>query len=129
MGLSHPLLSARLSTIAHPIGAAVLGLLGGGIPAMAFAALHGFGNGILTIARGTVPLAIYGPDNYGYRLGLLGAPARKAQAIAPLAFGLMVEAWGAATLIVSSLLSLLALACLVFVTRERILPLSRIRDR
>lgn len=71
----HPLVSARLSTITHPIGAGVL-LLGGGWLAMPFTLLHGAGNGILTIARGTVPLAIFGPDNYGYRLGLLGAPAR-----------------------------------------------------
>lgn len=118
MGRAHPLLSARLATMTHPIGVAVLGVLGGGIPAMAFAALHGFGNGILTIARGTVPLAIYGPKNYGYRLGLLGAPARIAQAIAPLAFGLMVDAWGAATLVVSSALSLLALAALAAVKKK-----------
>ena len=39
-----------------------------------FTILHGAGSGILTIARGTVPLAMFGPENYGYRLGLLGAP-------------------------------------------------------
>ncbi|MFX6011262.1 MFS transporter, partial [Acinetobacter baumannii] len=72
----HPLLSARLAAMTHPIGAAVLGLFGGGAAAGAFAILHGSGNGVLTIARGTVPLAIFGPDNYGYRLGLIGAPAR-----------------------------------------------------
>lgn len=118
MARSHPLLSARLSTITHPAGAALLAIFSGGIPAMAFAALHGFGNGILTIARGTVPLAIYGPKNYGYRLGLLGAPARIAQAIAPLAFVFLVDAIGARTLIVSSALSLLALVCLAFVAKE-----------
>ena len=39
-----------------------------------FMLLHGGGHGILTVARGTVPLAVFGPANYGYRLGLLGAP-------------------------------------------------------
>jgi hypothetical protein len=29
--------------------------------------LHGAGNGLLTIARGTVPLAIFGPIGYGLR--------------------------------------------------------------
>lgn len=82
-----------------------------------FAALHGFGNGILTIARGTVPLAIYGPKNYGYRLGLLGAPARIAQAIAPLLFGVLVDRIGEASLIVSSALSIAALGCLMLVTK------------
>ena len=106
LGRSHPLLSARLATVTHPIGAAVLGFFAAaGVPAFAFAILHGFGNGILTIARGTVPLAIFGPKNYGYRLGLLGAPARIAQAAAPLAFGVMIEWWGFGTLIVSSALS------------------------
>ena len=61
-----------------------------------FAIFHGAGNGILTIARGTLPLAIFGPENYGYRLGIIGAPARMAQAAAPLLFGLLIEAMGAA---------------------------------
>ena len=117
LGRAHPLLSARLATSTHPIGAAVIGVLGGGLPALAFAALHGFGNGILTIARGTVPLAIYGPKNYGYRLGLLGAPARIAQAIAPLLFGVLVDRIGEASLIVSSALSIGALGCLMLVTK------------
>lgn len=117
LGRAHPLLSARLATITHPIGAAVIGVFGGGLPALAFAALHGFGNGILTIARGTVPLAIYGPKNYGYRLGLLGAPARIAQAIAPLLFGVLVDRIGEASLIVSSALSIAALGCLMLVTK------------
>ena len=85
----HPLVSARLATAAHPICAIVVCVLGAGA-ASAFALLHGAGNGILTIAQGTVPLAIFGPDNYGYRLGLLGAPARIAQALAPLMYGLLI---------------------------------------
>lgn len=118
LGRAHPLLSARLATLTHPVGAAIIGILGGGFPSLVFAALHGFGNGILTIARGTVPLAIYGPKNYGYRLGLLGAPARIAQAIAPLAFGVIVERWGAAALAVSATLSVAALVALLFVRQE-----------
>src|SRR5262249_39077215 len=38
------------------------------------------GNGLLTIAKGTVPLAIFGLVGYGLRTGLLGAPARATQA-------------------------------------------------
>jgi hypothetical protein len=74
--------------------------------ATAFALLHGVGNGILTIARGTVPLAIFGPENYAYRLGLTGAPSRIAQALAPLMFGLMLEPLGRGIIVVSSALSL-----------------------
>jgi predicted MFS family arabinose efflux permease len=108
----HPLVSARLATVAHPFAALVLAGLGP-VAANAFALLHGAGNGILTIARGTVPLAIFGPENYGYRLGLLGAPARIAQAAAPLLFGLLIEAIGTWALTVSAAISLTALAALV----------------
>jgi predicted MFS family arabinose efflux permease len=108
----HPLVSARLATITHPIGAAVLLTAGGGAAASAFAVLHGSGNGVLTIARGTVPLSIFGAENYGYRLGLIGAPARISQACAPLAFGLLIDYMGVGALWVSATLSLMALMAL-----------------
>ncbi len=111
----HPLLSGRLAAAAHPIGAIALAALGA-FGANAFAILHGAGNGILTIARGTIPLAIFGPENYGYRLGLLGAPSRIAQAAAPLAFGLLIEKVGAWALVASSGLSLMALIALMLVS-------------
>jgi hypothetical protein len=109
----HPLVSARLATVTHPVGALVVALTGGGVAASAFAILHGSGNGVLTIARGTVPLAIFGPQNYGYRLGLIGAPARILQAGAPLAFAVMIDRFGAGVLAVSSALSIGALLALM----------------
>jgi hypothetical protein len=108
----HPLFSSRLACVTHPIGACIIGIFGGGTAA-AFALLHGAGNGILTIARGTLPLAIFGPENYAYRLGLIGAPSRICQALAPLAFGLLIAPIGGGVVIVSSLLSLAALAALM----------------
>jgi MFS family permease len=107
----HPLLSTRLACLTHPIGAAILAVAGGGASGV-FSIFFGLGNGILTIARGTLPLAIFGPQNYGYRLGLIGAPARMAQAAAPLLFGLLIDVMGSRVLIVSSALSLSALAAL-----------------
>ena len=112
----HPLVSTKLACLTHPLGAIIVAVAGGGA-ASAFAIFHGAGNGILTIARGTLPLAIYGPQNYAYRLGLIGAPARMAQAAAPLAFGLLIDVMGSRVLIVSSALSLAALAAL-FLLRE-----------
>jgi MFS family permease len=112
----HPLVSTRLACITHPIGAAILGLAGGGA-ASVFALFHGSGNGILTIARGTLPLSIFGPENYGYRLGIIGAPARMAQAAAPLLFGLLIEVMGARVLIVSSALSISALLALLLLRK------------
>jgi predicted MFS family arabinose efflux permease len=110
----HPLFSARLSSIMHPVGAALLCLGAGAVPM--FAVLHGAGNGILTIARGTVPLALYGPVNYGYRLGVLGAPARVGQAGAPLLFAVLIDKFGAGALVVSAALGLVTLAAFCLVT-------------
>lgn len=113
----HPLISTRIACVTHPIGAAIMALVGGPA-AIVFAIFHGTGNGILTIARGTLPLAIFGPENYGYRLGILGAPARIAQAAAPLAFSVLIDHLGGSVLIVSSGLSILALAALSLVHRK-----------
>ena len=51
MRRTHPLVSARLAALLHPIGAVILGLLGPGA-ITAFAVLHGAGSGLLTIAKG-----------------------------------------------------------------------------
>jgi predicted MFS family arabinose efflux permease len=113
----HPLLSTRLACLMHPIGAAIFAAIGGAASG-AFAIFFGLGNGILTIARGTLPLAIFGPKNYGYRLGLIGAPARMAQALAPLAFGFLIDAMGIHVLIVSAALSLSALVALCILRQD-----------
>jgi len=116
----HPLFSTRLACVTHPIGAAIFAVAGGAASSV-FAITFGLGNGILTIARGTLPLAIFGPKNYGYRLGLIGAPARMAQAFAPLVFGLLIDVLGRGVLIVSSALSLSALLALCLL-RQRPRP-------
>jgi MFS family permease len=117
----HPLQVARIAATTHPVGAAVAMLLGASA-SFAFTILHGLGNGILTIARGTVPLAIYGPVNYGYRLGILGAPSRIAQATAPLLFGLLLERMGFAVLAVSGAISVLAFVALMMISSTKTPP-------
>jgi MFS family permease len=108
----HPLLPARLAAGAHPLGAlAVLTL--GAPAAVVFAVFHGAGNGILTIAMGTLPLAIFGASGYGLRQGLLMVPARFAQAGAPLLFAVLMERFGASSLLLSVALALAALAALL----------------
>jgi MFS family permease len=109
----HPIVSTRLAFLMHPLGALIVALTGGAA-ASVFAIFHGAGNGVITIARGTLPLAIFGPKNYAYRLGLIGAPARMAQAPAPLLFGLLIDQMGSRVLIVSSALSLIAFVSLFF---------------
>ena len=90
----------------------MLGLFGPGAM-IAFAVLHGAGNGLLTIAKGTVPLVIFGPAGYGLRSGILGAPARATQAASPLLFGLLMDYMGIGVIAVSAGLSLSAFAALL----------------
>lgn len=89
----HPLVSTRLAALTHPIGGALL-LVFGAPFALAFVILHGIGNGILIIARGTLPLAIFGTRGYGQRQGWLMMPSKFAQAAAPFLFGLALTDWG-----------------------------------
>jgi hypothetical protein len=70
------------------------------------------------LRAGTLPLAIFGPENYAYRLGLIGAPSRICQALAPLGFGLLIEPMGRLVVVVSAGLSLAALAALMFLRTQ-----------
>ncbi|NYT25280.1 MFS transporter [Alcaligenaceae bacterium] len=108
----HPLLSARLAALTHPLGVAVL-LVAGPAMAPAFAILHGLGNGILTIAKGTLPLALFGTQGYGARQGWLMMPSRVAQALSPFIFGLALDAWGANALWLSGAIGVAAFGALV----------------
>jgi len=93
----NPLFCARLASLAHPVGALVF--LAMGVPAgLVFTIRHGAGNGVMTIANGTLPLIFFGPAGYGARQGMLMMPARFAQALAPFFFGLAIEHWGASAL-------------------------------
>ncbi len=103
----HPLLSARLAALLHPIGA--VGLVVAGAPVAAlFAVFHGAGNGILTIAKGTLPLVLFGPQGYGHRQGLLMVPARMAQALSPWLFGLLLARYGVGAMWLSAALGFAA---------------------
>jgi len=108
----HPLTSARLAALGHPLGALAL-MIAGAPLALIFALLHGGGNGVLTIAKGTLPLSIFGPQGYGARQGWLNAPARFLQAGAPFVFGLMLDKWGFAAVMFTAAISLMSFAALL----------------
>lgn len=110
----HPVVAARWAMVCHPIGAAVM-LVFAGPWAMLFAVLHGAGNGIMTIAKGALPLAVFGAAGYGARQGILMAPARVAQAAAPWLFGVLLAHFGAHAMWISSALALLAAAALLLI--------------
>lgn len=108
----HPLASARLAASAHPVAAVCL-VAFGGPAAYALGILKGAGNGILTIAKGTLPLALFGAAGFGARLGWLNAPARVLHAAAPLIFGAALAAWGLSAVWLTAGVGLLAAVALV----------------
>jgi Major Facilitator Superfamily len=107
----HPLVSTEFATIMAPLGVVAL-VFGGPAFGPLFAIFYGAGNGILTISRGTLPLALFGPEGFGRRVGLLSLPARGTAAVAPLIMGLLVE-YGTVALWASAIASLSALLALL----------------
>jgi predicted MFS family arabinose efflux permease len=108
----HPVVSARVAGALHSVGALAFLLVG--VPAgAAFTLLHGAGNGVLTIAKGTLPLVLFGPKDYGLRQGILMVPARFAQALSPYLFGLAIDRYGAGALWFSAALGGIGFAALM----------------
>ncbi|WP_375275775.1 MFS transporter [Methylorubrum thiocyanatum] len=92
-GRHHPLWTL---TVAMVLVAAGLAVLAAGVPAVGVAlVLYGAGNGIYSIARGTVPLALFGPGRYATLVGRLARPGLAAQALAP-SLGALALAYGGA---------------------------------
>lgn len=58
------------------------------------AALYGMGDGIKTIARGTLPLALFGARGYGARLGWISFVQMGVNASAPFAFAWVTQSFG-----------------------------------
>jgi MFS family permease len=72
-----------------------LTLLYAGVPILALAiALYGGGYGIMWVARGTLPLALFGPERYATLMGRLAFPSLIVQALAPSAGALLIENYG-----------------------------------
>ncbi|MBP7815619.1 MAG: MFS transporter [Phenylobacterium sp.] len=108
----HPLVSGRVAVAMFPIGAGLL-IAFGGIAAAPFTILYGAGNGLFTIVRGALPLALFGDRNYGRRLGVLNVPARLLQAVSPFVFALMLDRSANLALGIMAVGSVLALGALL----------------
>ncbi len=88
----HPLAVARLAVGVVLAGFVVLAWFGlAAAAAAAFMLMFGMANGLITIARGTVPLALFGSVGYGAVIGRIAGPSLAMQAIAPLVLAFMVE--------------------------------------
>ncbi|HEY0436992.1 MAG TPA: MFS transporter [Phenylobacterium sp.] len=104
-----PIVTTRIATLFHPLGAAGL-LIFGAAAAPLMALGQGAGNGVLTVAKGVLPLSLYGPANFGYRSALLATPARFAQVGGPLLYGLMADRSAALAVSASSAVCLVMFA-------------------
>src|SRR5258705_1232901 len=111
----HPLVVARLSVGILLLAFALVAWLGvSALTAAAFMVLFGMANGLITIARGTVPLALFGPVGYGTLIGRIAGPWLVMQAIAPLVLAFVAErASDPAALALVAMLAVVSFACLV----------------
>jgi MFS family permease len=116
------LIEIALARYVHPVWegvvASMLVLLGIALlltrqPAMIAVAIviYGFGNGVRTIVKGTLPLVLFGAEGYATLIGRLGMPTLIAQAAGPAAGALLLARYG--TVATLGLLSVLALLNLV----------------
>ena len=111
----HPTATLACAGALVAVGMALLALGAG--PAAVAVVLYAAGNGVWSIARGTVPLALFGPERYPVVMGRLAAPNLVVQAAAPFAAGFAISAAGThatlgvlATLALANLLATIALA-------------------
>jgi MFS family permease len=89
---THPLWVARAALGLLVAAFALVALVRFSAPvAAAFAIMYGMANGLMTIARGTVPLVLFGAAGYGRLVGRIGGPFLVMQAVAPVVLSYVVE--------------------------------------
>ncbi|MBS0561191.1 MAG: MFS transporter [Proteobacteria bacterium] len=91
----HPVWTLIASTVLVTLGLGLLMVR----PDLASAGilLYGAGSGIRSIARGTVPLALFGPQGYAAVMGRLAMPSLIGQAAAPAIGGVLIGHFGPST--------------------------------
>jgi hypothetical protein len=125
--LAELVLGARVRPLdLHLLAAAVLvlgfvGALAGRGPATmaAFAFLYGASNGILTITRGTVPLALFGHRGYGSLVGKMLVPGYVLSAIAPMIFAAVIDEVSPAAALAMSTVAAVAILVAAIALRVR----------
>ena len=110
----HAFTVARFAIGALPFSLLLLLFSNGAFaPILAFTLLMGASQGVITIVRGAVPLALFGTDGYGRILGLIATPILVVSALAPTVYALILDTWGSTVgvtiLFVSALLAMLAI--------------------
>ena len=118
----HPLWIIRFALAVLVLGFALLALFGFSIPAAAaFAVLFGAANGLVTIARGTVPLALFGAHGYGRLIGRIAGPSLVMQGMAPLVMAFVIEGGSdPLALLLTAGLTAIALVCFLILRKPGI---------
>lgn len=107
----HPIRTLIVAGIAMMAG---LFLLGAHVPFVAAAiVLYAAGYGVTWVVRGTLPLALFGPQRFPVLIGRLAFPSLIVQALAPSAGALLVEFAGVEATIVVLTACLVANAVLI----------------
>jgi MFS family permease len=116
----HPVTIARFAVGLLLLGFIMLGVFGlSAVIAAAFMLLLGLANGLMTIARGTVPLALFGASNYGRLIGRIAGPSLVVQSSAPLILAFVAERVSDPTaLMLAAAMATISLACF-FAIRPR----------
>lgn len=123
----HPIWTMAASVLLVAIGVGLF-FIGFPIPALALA-LYGAGNGIGSIAKGTLPLALFGPFGYASLMGKLAMPSLLSQAFSPSLGAVLID-WRGPDAALGLLLSLAAVniglvSVLWFVSQPARTPHSR----
>jgi MFS family permease len=115
----HPLWVVRFALGTLLCAFVMLAVLGVSVPvAAAFALMFGGANGLVTITRGAVPLALFGASGYGLLMGRLAAPFLLVQAAAPLVMAFVVDrASDFAALALACGFATAALTCFIVIRR------------
>ena len=115
----HPLWVVRFALGTLLCAFVMLAVLGVSVPvAAAFALLFGGANGLVTITRGAVPLALFGAHGYGRLMGRLAAPFLLMQAAAPLIMAFVIDqASDFAALALASSFAAVGLICFIVIRR------------
>lgn len=88
----HPVWAMIGSSVLVALG---LGALWAGLPLVGAAiVLYGAGQGIRSIVRGSVPLAVFGADGYAALMGRLAMPALVVGALSPFLGAVLLERFG-----------------------------------
>jgi MFS family permease len=115
----HPLMMVRFSIGLLVASFALLALFGFSTPVAAvFAVMFGVANGLVTIARGAVPLALFGPTGYGGIIGRIARAALIVTAVAPLVIAFVAERTSdPVALAVAAAFAVVSLTCFLLIRR------------